>query len=117
VDPIPSQIRQLFASAIRSLDAGERCLLVVDNLETVADAEQAVRYLAELAGRHKVLLTSRETVSGAPFVVGEQRIAALSDAAARQFGEYLGRQGWLDLTGTDLDELVRATEGNPLLIR
>jgi pimeloyl-ACP methyl ester carboxylesterase len=117
LDPIPSQIRGLFSDGLRRLGPEDWCLLVVDNLETITDAEEAVRYLAEVVGRHKVLITSRASVLRISNGVGEERITPLMEAAAKEFGAYLGRQGSLDLGPADLAELADASEGNPLLLR
>jgi NB-ARC domain len=58
----PARIEDRLAGALRILDPTDRCLIVIDNLETLADAERAVTYLARssVLRPHKVIITTRE---------------------------------------------------------
>src|SRR5262249_30187739 len=55
-----------FQRGIRSLSSGERCLLIVDNLETVEDVDEAIQYLGSnaLLNPHKILITTRYALLG-----------------------------------------------------
>jgi hypothetical protein len=98
----------------------EPSLIVVDNLET-QEAEVAVRYLANsgIIGPHKVVLTTRESVSGtAVRGLRERRWDGPIRAAAAQYARYLAADDpSLEPTTRDLDDVVEAAERNPLLIQ
>ena len=55
-----------FQRGIRSSPAGERYLLVVDNLETVDDVDEAIQYLSSnaIVNPHKILITTRHALLG-----------------------------------------------------
>lgn len=98
----------------------EPCLIVVDNLET-QEAELAVRYLATcgILGPHKVILTTRESVSGtAARGLRERRWDGPNRSAARDYARYLvADDPTLEPTQRDLDDVVEAAERTPLLIQ
>lgn len=108
-----------FQHGIRSLPPGERCLLVLDNLETVEDVDEAIGYLGgnTLVNPHKLLLTSRHALLGkVPYMV-ERRVKGLDIEPALQFIHSLGNGAIPEASDDKLGPIVEVTEGNPLLIK
>lgn len=109
-----------FQRGMRSLPAGERCLLVVDNLETVDDVDEAIQYLGSstLVNPHKVLLTTRHALRGKvqQYLV-ERRIKGLEFEPALQFIRSLGNGVVEEASDDELRPIIEVTEGNPLLIK
>ncbi len=108
-----------FQRGIRSLSPGERCLLVVDNLETVNDVDEAMQYLGSnaLVNPHKILLTTRHALRGKVQSLVERRIKGLELAPAFHFIRSVGIDVIEDASDDELRPIVEITEGNPLLIK
>ncbi|TMR90790.1 alpha/beta fold hydrolase [Nonomuraea basaltis] len=120
LDPVPALVEERFMQEIRKLDEAELCLIVVDNLETVPDAEKAILYFDRefKSVRHKVLLTTRHSLLNYSDRIRQLEWNRLSDEAAHDFAAYLGRDDpALDLTRADLENVVDASQGNPLIIK
>jgi hypothetical protein len=115
----PTHIELELASAINALNESERCLIVIDNLETVQDARMVIAYLERdsIIRPHKVLLTTRRSAQDLGHV-RELRWDGLTIPAAREYAEYLCQDDpMLGLTSRDLESVVVASECNPLLIK
>lgn len=58
IDVNPVLIEQNLAGALAALDNSQRCLIVIDNLESVQDARLVIKYLEEkeITRPHKVIL-------------------------------------------------------------
>lgn len=108
-----------FQRGLRSLPSGERCLLVVDNLETVDDVDEAVQYLGSIAlvNPHKILLTTRHALREKVRYLIERRIQGLEFEPALRFIRSLGNGSIEEASDDELRPIVEATEGNPLLIK
>jgi DNA polymerase III delta prime subunit len=95
-------------------------LVIVDNLETVADYRAIVPRLRELANPTKFLITTRYSLRGESGVY-LLTLKGLSREAARAFLRYEARiQGLAAITRAPddvLDRIHEATGGNPLAIR
>lgn len=116
IDLVSSRIERQLANALSELGRSERCLIVIDNLETVQDARMAIEYLRAESGirPHKFILTTRQSVM--PY--RELRWNGLDLVAAREYADYLGQDDpSLKLTSRDLDQVVAASERIPLLIK
>lgn len=120
VEPVATEVMAQFARAVGALDPDERCLIVIDNLESVEDAERAIEYIERerIVRPHKVILTTRESARRYSGHVREVRWDRLTDDAARQFATYLAHdEPELSFRRADLDHVAAASEGVPLLIR
>lgn len=99
----------------------EPCLILIDNLETMQEAELAVRYLATrgITDPHKVVLTTRESVGGFGIRGLKERSWNGPNAAdAYAYASHLaGEDATLAPTRHDLDDVVAAAERAPLLIQ
>ncbi|WP_117212089.1 ATP-binding protein [Allorhizocola rhizosphaerae] len=99
----------------------EPCLMVIDNLETVAEAQVVVNYLASsgLLRPHKVVLTTRAaTGAQAPRGLRERRWTGPDRQAAQEYARYLaGDDRTLDPRPGDLMDVVEAAQRIPLLIK
>lgn len=95
-------------------------LIVVDNLETVADVESLLPILLRLAGPSKFLLTSRETFQG-PAGIFHVAVPELNEPDALDLVRHEARlQGMTHVAAASADELrpIYATVGgNPLALR
>ena len=108
-----------FQRGIRSLPPGERCLLILDNLETVEDVDEAIEYLGGnmFVNPHKLLLTTRHGLLGkVPYLV-ERRVKGLDLEPALHFIRSLGNDAIEEANDDELRPIVEVTEGNPLLIK
>ncbi len=108
---------ELYSSAINSLKK-RRTLLIVDNLETVDDAEEIGIFLTKVPAPSKVLVTTREQI---PEGSVEIRLREFGITATREFlkNEAVapnGRVG-LRLSDTDVETIHDATGGIPLALR
>lgn len=120
VDRAPTRIEKNFADGVSALDPAERCLIVVDNLESMVDAKYAVEYLDrhDAFRRHRVVLTTRESVYPYTSHARQKPWHRLPEEPARQLVAHLGRNDpGLGLLAAEIDEVVRAAEGNPLIIK
>ena len=108
-----------FQRGIRSLSPGERCLLVLDNLETVDDVDEAIQYLGSntLVNPHKILLTTRHALLGKVQYLVERRVKGLEPEPALRFIRSLGSDLIEGASDDELRPIVEVTEGNPLLIK
>src|SRR5579884_477419 len=108
-----------FQRGIRSLPPGERCLLVVDNLETVQDIDEVIQYLGRntLVNPHKILLTTRHALLGKVQYLVERHVKALELEPALRFIRTLGGGVVEQANDDELRPIVDVTEGNPLLIK
>jgi nucleoside phosphorylase len=114
-----------FRRGVRSLPPPEKCLIVVDNLETVADAD-VIKYLDDpnkpkvsVINPHKVIVTTRRSIVGRSRNVVEIRLRGLKSQSACQLIRFLSR-GNRDIelaTDEDLKPILDVTEGNPLLMK
>ena len=108
-----------FQRGIRSLSQGERCLLIVDNLETVDDVDEAIQYLGSntLVNPHKILLTTRHALLGKVQYLVERRVKGLEFEPALRFIRSFGNNVIEEASDDELRPIVEVTEGNPLLIK
>lgn len=93
------------------------CLIVLDNLETIADYRLLVTQLRDLAAPSKFLLTSRESLRGEGGIYIWE-VAGLSQADTLALIRYeAALQGLHDLTSApdeDLSSIYTVSGGNPL---
>jgi transcriptional regulator with XRE-family HTH domain len=108
-----------FQRGIRSLSPGERCLLIVDNLETVDDVDEAIQYLGSnaLVNPHKILITTRHALLGKVRYLVERHVKGLELEPALRFIRSLGNGAIEEASDDELRPIVEVTEGNPLLIK
>ena len=108
-----------FQRGIRSLSPGERCLLIVDNLETVKDVDEAIQYLGSnsIVNPHKILLTTRHALLGKVRHLVERHVRGLDFEPALHFIRSLGNAALEEASDDELRPIVEVTEGNPLLIK
>src|SRR5262249_27161981 len=108
-----------FQRGIRSLPPGERCLLIVDNLETVDDVDEAIQYLSSntIVNPHKILLTTRHALRGKVRYLVERHVKGLDFEPAFHFIRSLGNGVIEEASDDELRPIVEVTEGNPLLIK
>jgi len=116
----PMTVEQALARSLKSLTDDERCLIVIDNLETVQDVQSAIQYIEResFVRPHKVLLTTRSSVAEySQHGVREVAWHGLDADAARMYAQYLWQDDPdLGLRKQDLDEIIAASGGLPLLI-
>ncbi len=112
-----------FQQALRALPSDEKCLLVIDNLETVEDVTEAIHYLCgptsaiSIIKPHKILITTRRTIAGKAFHIIEKQLTGLPPHFALQFIRQLGNDDIRQTSDEELMPIVDATEGNPLLMK
>ncbi|ANZ39112.1 hypothetical protein BBK82_26590 [Lentzea guizhouensis] len=120
IDANPAHIEQRFAQALSSLDPGVRCLIVVDNLETVSDVERALSFIATSSALrpHKVVITTRVSTAKSSDSVQEIQWRGLTSEAAKQFARHLAMvEPGFTPTAEELGEVVEISGGIPLLIK
>jgi hypothetical protein len=95
-------------------------LVVIDNLETVADYEALLPLLRELADPSKFLLTSRHSLQAQPDVFC-CNLAEINQADALAFIRYEAARRGLSLlaqaTETELQRIYEVVGGNPLALK
>ncbi len=96
------------------LAARRRVLLVLDNLETLADAPYVLELLAKLPANARALVTSRRTLNVNEFVVP---VRQMLPADAVQLLAASAAQKGLALTNAQATELYRGTGGHPMTMR
>ncbi|MEA4906069.1 MAG: NB-ARC domain-containing protein [Anaerolineaceae bacterium] len=96
----------------------EKSLVVVDNLETVAEYAHLVPALAQCAGRSRFLITSRQTLRHYPYVHTLQ-LAELNSPACQDLvqAETARRGHPLALAPADFEQLYRLVGGVPLAVK
>lgn len=104
---------------IHKLPRSEKCLLVIDNLETVEDVNEAIQYLGgdQIIKPHKILVTTRTALLGKIPSIAEKQVTGLKLPAALAFLRSIGNKDIQEAEDNDLKPLVETTEGNPLLIQ
>jgi hypothetical protein len=108
-----------FQQAIRALPPQEKCLLVIDNLETIEDVAEAIQYLCgdQIIKPHKILVTTRHALLGSAQPVVEKHVTNMERQTALEFIRAIGNKDVEQATDEELTPIVDATEGNPLLIK
>jgi hypothetical protein len=117
VDPVPASIEEQLPAAMPV----EPCLIMIDNLETVPQAQLAIDFLArgDVVGPHKVVVTTRTSMAaGAARGIRERHWTGPDRPHALDYARYLASDDpTLDPSPGDLDDVVDAAERTPLLIR
>ncbi len=117
--PVPATPERALAALVARLHRVPS-LIVVDNLETVADVETLLPTLARLVEPTKFLLTSRQTVARAA-EAHHFAIPELPENAAlrliRNEAQLRGLQHVANATDAELQPLYAAVGGNPLALR
>lgn len=112
---------QDLAEGVAGLDHHERILTVIDNLESMEDAEALVRRLQDLGlvRPHKVIITTRWSIQSHSSPVAEFPVPSLRRTDAIDLIRHLGRGDRdLETVRTDaLEPMLTVTEGNPFLIK
>lgn len=103
---------------IQAATAMQNYLVVVDNLETVADYVELVPALARYCTQSKILITTRESLREFPFVTVLQ-VPELSQTHASQLvhDEVRRRGGTPRISEPDLGELFKTVGGLPLALK
>ena len=119
--PLAMQRQKEFARRIHQLPTNEKCLIIIDNLEDLSDAQEVVRYIEQerLINPHKYIITTRKSISGQSIQVIEQSLKDLDEHDARLYIRHLGKDdpNISRATNPDLDAILSVTEGNPFLIK
>lgn len=114
-----------FRIGLKRLPPGEKCLIIVDNLETIEELS-VVQYFdssseprLRLVNPHKLLVTTRKTTLGQAPNVEELTISGLNPGSAFQFIRELGKgnNAIRNSPEEELEPIITVTEGNPLLIK
>lgn len=95
----------------------KRSLIVVDNLESLANADEIIFRIKGLLGFSKLLLTSREQVPGNYY---NTKLEGLSLQSTKQFLEQEIKIRHLQLpvlSESDINEIHKATSGMPLALQ
>jgi hypothetical protein len=120
IDPAADVNAATIEAAFPGLLPAAPCLVVLDNLETVTEAQLVVDYLVRRFADtpHRFLLTTRESVAamGGHWVT-EKRWDGPSPGEAKRYARHLADQTALDPSEADLDDVVVAAERTPLLIQ
>jgi hypothetical protein len=103
---------------LQALFADKPYLVVIDNLETIADVEMLLPALQPVAGKTRFLLTSRQTMSQYSFVrVVAAPALTLADSQALMEFE-MSRLGMVvELSQRDLKRLYNLIGGLPLALK
>ncbi len=103
---------------IQAATALQKYILVVDNLETIADYVELVPALARYCGQCKILITTRESLREFPFTTVFQ-VPELSQTHATQLvhEEVKRRGGTPRISEPDLEDLFRTVGGLPLALK
>jgi hypothetical protein len=104
-----------------SLDAAERILLVVDNLEGINDADRVIVRLSNLgfAAPHKVVATTRWSVQQNDYDIPDIPVSPLTEYDSLRLIRVIGHAD-SELQSVDdgqLRPVFAITEGNPFLIK
>ena len=116
----PVQIEERLADALGTAGATDPCVIVIDNLETVKDAELAMRFLTRpsVLRPHKVIITTRRSARALASEVREFSWRGLSDEAVLAFARHLAADDpGFELNADDVGELIAMSGGIPLLVK
>ena len=106
------------ACDVRDMLSATRCLIVVDNFETVKDKERVWQFLVRVPRPSKVVVTSRETHQSGAF---EVPVRELDDGASRQVLLDECKSFNVELTARfgeeGISKLLRLCGGIPLLMK
>ncbi|MCA9919530.1 MAG: hypothetical protein KC445_16335 [Anaerolineales bacterium] len=97
-----------------------RCLIVIDNLETVADYQALIPELKKWQNPTKFLLTSRIRLLSEPGVFSYSHKELNQQAALQLVRQEAKRGGFKDLTNAtdeDINEIYKIVGGNPLALK
>jgi len=97
-----------------------RCLIVIDNLETVADYRTLLPELRKWQGPSKFLITSRIRLMAEPGVFSLSLTELDEDAAKSLIRQEAQRIGFTDLAAAaekELQKIYNAVGGNPLALK
>ncbi len=118
--PYPVDSLQAKRIALREILQKKRCLIVIDNLETVTDYESLLPLLRHLANPSKFVLTSRMSLKFESDVVSES-LSELAWPDARALLKHEGEaQGLPQLQSASeglLKEIYQTAGGNPLALK
>jgi hypothetical protein len=108
-----------FQRSVRSQPISEKYLLVIDNLETVEDVDEAIYYLGgeQIVKPHKILVTTRHALLGRTLSIVEKHLTGLKLAIALDFIRSIGNTDIKQAADHELALIVEVTEGNPLLMK
>jgi len=111
-------------TGIRKLPKNEKCLIVIDNLETISDTEVIELVDSTLDNKglinpHKIIITTRKSIQNKSMNIVEKNIKGLKSENAYDFIYYLakGSDEILNSSHKELEPILKLTEGNPLLIK
>ena len=113
----PAQMEDHLADA---LSAADPCVIVIDNLETVKEAEIVMRFLTQpsVLRPHKVIITTRQSARALASEVREFSWRGLSDDAVLAFASHLAADDpSFELNAQDVEELIAMSGGIPLLVK
>lgn len=113
----PVQMEERLADA---LGATGPCVIVIDNLETVKEAELAMRFLTRpsVLRPNKVIITTRQSAQALASEVREFSWRGLPDDAVLAFARHLAADDpGFELTAQDGAELIAMSGGIPLLVK
>lgn len=103
---------------IQAATTMQKYLLVVDNLETIADYVELVPALARYCGQCKIIITTRESLREFPFVTVFQVPELTQSYASQLVQEEVRRRGGTPLISEpDLEDLFRTVGGLPLALK
>ncbi len=117
----PAVWKKQFPENLRLLPTKEKFLIIIDNLETIRDAQEIITYFDNegVVNPHKVIITTRKSVYEYSDRVYEQRIERLDYYYACDFIRHLGTgdPSIESASNLQLTPIVDVTEGNPFLIK
>lgn len=114
-----------FQRIIKQLPQEDKCLIVIDNLETIEDVS-VIQYFDDpndpskrIINPHKVLVTTRRSILEHSQNVIELSLTGLKPHSAYQLIRFLGRgnKAIASATEAELRPILDVTEGNPFLIK
>lgn len=105
---------------VREALKSKQHLVVIDNLETVADTEYILEHLGELTRPSKILITTRLKPTGQPSVFSVSLDELPYSEAAKLIRHYaacVDQNALASATDNDIDAIYRTVGGNPLALR
>ena len=118
--PYPIDNKQAKRVALKELLQRKVCLVVVDNLETVADYEALLPLLRHLAKPSKFLITTRMSLQNEHDIHAVSMTELSRDDTLALLRHEAAEQQSLPLEAADtplLDEIYRTVGGNPLALK